>query len=153
RRRLLRDRACEEPARPGIRNAAREPGRSVAPRGPVESRGAPLVVAAAPEVLRLRRPARAYTMTAMPAGQRSVLREGVTAGVPGAAVVALGFLIFDSARGKPLLTPALLGAAVFYGIRDPTGVPIALGSIIGYTILHGLAFIAFGVIAAALIAV
>ena len=85
--------------------------------------------------------------------QRSVLREGVTSGLLGAAVVALWFLIFDTARGKPLLTPALLGAAIFYGVRDPSGATIALGPILGYTVLHGLAFVAFGVIAAALIAV
>jgi hypothetical protein len=85
--------------------------------------------------------------------QRSVLREGVIGGLLGAAVVALWFLVFDFARGKPFLTPALLGAAVFYGARDPAGVPIALGAILGYTLLHVLAFIAFGVVAAALIAV
>jgi len=85
--------------------------------------------------------------------QRSVLREGVIAGLLGAATVAVWFLVFDVGRGKPLLTPALLGAAVFYGVRDPAGVPIALGPILGYTLLHGLAFVAFGVMAAALIAV
>ena len=84
--------------------------------------------------------------------QRSVLREGVIAGVLGAATVAVWFLIFDVARGKPLLTPALLGAAVFQGVRDPAGITIALGPILGYTLLHGLAFVAFGVVAAALIA-
>ena len=87
------------------------------------------------------------------ARERTVLREGVTAGLLGAAAVALWFLVFDVLRGKPLLTPALLGAAVFYGVRDPTNVPLAVGPILGYTVLHGLAFIAFGVIAAALIAV
>jgi hypothetical protein len=89
----------------------------------------------------------------MVGGQRSVLREGVTGGLVGAAVVAVWFLIFDIARGKPFLTPALLGTAVFYGVRDPTGIPIAFGSILGYTLLHGLAFVAFGIIAASLIAV
>ena len=89
----------------------------------------------------------------MARGERTVLREGVTAGLLGAAAVALWFLVFDVLRGKPLLTPALLGAAVFYGVRDPTNVPLAIGPILGYTVLHGLAFIAFGVIAAALIAV
>jgi hypothetical protein len=89
----------------------------------------------------------------MARGERTVLREGVTAGLLGAAVVALWFLIFDALRGRPLLTPALLGAAVFQGVRDPADVPLALGPILGYTILHGLAFVAFGVIAAALIAV
>jgi len=57
-------------------------------------------------------------MAATMAGQRSVLKEGVVGGLLGAAVVALWFLIFDTARGKPLLTPALLGGAVFYGIRE-----------------------------------
>jgi hypothetical protein len=84
--------------------------------------------------------------------QTSVLREGVVAGCIGAAVVALWFLVFDLARGKPLLTPALLGSAVFYGVDTPTGIEISPGPILGYTILHGLAFIAFGVVAASLMA-
>jgi len=83
---------------------------------------------------------------------RSVLREGAVAGLIGAAVVALWFLVFDIARGKPLLTPALLGAAVFYGVNTPIGLEIAVGPILGYTLLHGLAFVAFGVVAASLIA-
>ena len=85
--------------------------------------------------------------------QRSVLREGIIAGLLGAATVALWFLIFDAARGKPFLTPALLGAAVFSRLTDPASLTIALGPIVGYTVLHGLAFIAFGVVAAALFAV
>jgi hypothetical protein len=84
--------------------------------------------------------------------ERSVLREGTIAGLLGAATVAVWFLIFDALRGKPFLTPALLGSAVFYGVRDPASVQISLGPILGYTILHGLAFIAFGVVAAAFIA-
>jgi hypothetical protein len=85
-------------------------------------------------------------------GQNSVWREGVIAGCIGAAVVAVWFLVFDLARGKPLLTPALLGAVVFYGARNTTGFEIAAGPILGYTVLHGLAFIAFGVVAASLMA-
>jgi hypothetical protein len=85
--------------------------------------------------------------------RRSVLREGVIAGLLGAATVAVWFLVFDLARGTPLLTPALLGGAVFSGVTDPHGLQIAIGPILGYTVLHGLAFIAFGVVAAALIAV
>jgi hypothetical protein len=90
-------------------------------------------------------------MGAMAREQRSVLREGVIGGLLGAATVAVWFLVFDTARGKPFLTPSLLGSAVFAGIRDPTGVEPALGPILGYTLLHGLAFLAFGVVAAALI--
>jgi len=89
----------------------------------------------------------------MARAQPSVLREGVVAGVVGAAVVALWFLVFDIARGRPFLTPSLLGAAVFYGTRSPEGVTIAAGPVIGYTILHVCAFVAFGVVAASVIAV
>lgn len=89
----------------------------------------------------------------MPDGQRSVLREGIVAGLIGAAVVAVWFFLFDIARGKPLLTPGLLGAFVFQGVHDTAGVEPALLPILGYTILHGFAFMAFGVIAASLIAV
>src|SRR5262249_20679965 len=82
----------------------------------------------------------------------SVLREGVIAGCIGAAVVAVCFFVFDLARGKPFLTRALLGAVVFYGARSPAGLEVAAGPILGYTLLHGLAFIAFGVVASSLVA-
>jgi hypothetical protein len=80
------------------------------------------------------------------------LREGIIAGLIGAAIVAVWFFVFDLARGRPLLTPSVLGALVFYGPGTPVAEP-ALGPIVGYTIIHGLAFIAFGVIAAAIMAV
>ena len=81
-----------------------------------------------------------------------MLREGVVAGCIGAAVVAVWFLVFDFARGTPFLTPALLGNLVFYGVNNPTGLQVSVGPILGYTLLHGLAFIAFGVVAATLMA-
>jgi hypothetical protein len=90
---------------------------------------------------------------AMAPPRRSVLREGVVAGIIGAAVVAVWFLLLDLARGRPFLTPALLGNAVFYGVNTPIGLEITPGPVLGYTILHGLAFIAFGVIAASVMAV
>jgi hypothetical protein len=89
----------------------------------------------------------------MAVGQRSVLREGIVAGLIGAFVVAVWFFAFDIARGKPLLTPSLLGAFVFQGVNNPIGLEPSLLLIVGYTILHGVAFMAFGVIAASLIAV
>ena len=52
------------------------------------------------------------------------LREGIIAGLIGAAVVAVWFLIYDAARGRPLRTPALLGAATFQGVTDPAAVPV-----------------------------
>jgi hypothetical protein len=82
----------------------------------------------------------------------AVFREGVTAGLLGATVVALWFLTYDTFTfGKPLRTPALLGAAVFEGLRDPAGVQIRLDLILGYTALHLAIFAAFGVLVAALV--
>ena len=82
---------------------------------------------------------------------RPVLRDGVIAGLIGATVVAVWFLIFDIARGRPLLTPALLGSAVFEGITDPSQVVVSVGPVFFYTLLHGVAFVGFGVVAASLI--
>jgi hypothetical protein len=87
----------------------------------------------------------------MTGGERSVLREGIVAGLIGAATVAVWFFVFDLARGRPFLTPGVLGALVFYGPTTPVAAPAA-GPILGYTILHGLAFIAFGVMAATIMA-
>ncbi len=80
--------------------------------------------------------------------QRSVLREGVIAGLIGAAVVALWFLIYDTWRGRPFFTPALLGTTIFYGVTAPASVEIGAGPVIGYTLLHVLAFVGIGIVAA-----
>jgi hypothetical protein len=77
-----------------------------------------------------------------------VLREGVIAGLIGAVVVALWFLLYDAWRGRPLFTPALLGTTIFYGVCTPASVQIGAGPVIGYTILHVLAFVGFGIVAA-----
>ena len=53
------------------------------------------------------------------------LREGVIAGLIGAALVAVWFLIYDAASGRPFRTPSLLGAATFQGVTDPATVPTA----------------------------
>ena len=84
--------------------------------------------------------------------ERSVLREGIVAGLIGAAVVALWFFVFDLLRGRPFLTPTLLGSFVFYGVNTPVGMEPALAPILGYTVLHGMAFIAFGILAATMMA-
>jgi hypothetical protein len=55
-------------------------------------------------------------------------------------------------RGRPFLTPTLLGSLVFLGVNTPIGMTPAVGPILGYTILHGLAFVAFGVVAATMLA-
>ena len=84
--------------------------------------------------------------------ERSVAREGIVAGIVGAAVVAIWFFLFDLLRGRAFMTPTLLGSLVFFGVKTPVGLEPALGPIVGYTVLHGLAFIAFGVVAATMMA-
>ncbi|MBI2460925.1 MAG: hypothetical protein HYV61_05440 [Candidatus Rokubacteria bacterium] len=80
-----------------------------------------------------------------------VIREGIVAGLLGASIVAVWFLAYDAFKGQPLRTPALLGAAVFQGLTDPAAVEISLGVILGYTVLHGLAFAVFGMVVAVLL--
>ena len=81
----------------------------------------------------------------------AVFREGLVAGLLGGAVVAAWFLIYDMTTGRPLRTPALLGSALFEGLRDPSRLQIHLEVVLGYTVLHFVAFAAFGILAATLV--
>src|SRR5690348_12603548 len=81
-----------------------------------------------------------------------ILREGFIAGLVGAGAVALWFLIIDIIAGRPFFTPAMLGSAVFWGVRDPAMVVVEYSRIIGYTMIHVSAFIIVGTIAAVLAA-
>jgi len=82
----------------------------------------------------------------------TTVREGALVGLAGAAAVAIWFLIYDLAAGVPLRTPALLGAALFEGLRDPSALVITPMLVLKYTIVHGIVFIAFGIGAAGLFA-
>ncbi len=79
-----------------------------------------------------------------------LLREGVFAGLIGAGAVAVWFLLVDVVAGRAFYTPAMLGSAVFLGLRDPGDVVITFQAVIGYTMLHVLAFCAVGIVAALL---
>jgi hypothetical protein len=81
-----------------------------------------------------------------------IVREGIVAGLIGGAAVAILILVFDVAGGAPLQSPAILGSVIFKGIRDPSLITVSAGPVIGYTIVHGLGFIAVGLIAAFLVA-
>jgi hypothetical protein len=74
-----------------------------------------------------------------------VVREGVIAGIIGAVIVAAWFLVYDIAAGQPFRTPALLGAIVFNGMRQPEGFGVTTALVLGYTFLHFFAFIMFGI--------
>ena len=80
------------------------------------------------------------------------LREGIIAGLIGAALVAVWFLIYDAARGQPFRTPSLLGAATFQGVNDPAALAVTPGMIVQYTVLHGVVFAMIGILLAFLVA-
>ena len=66
--------------------------------------------------------------------------SGIEAGVAGAAVVAVFFLVVDWLAGRPLWTPHALGSALFLGARpDPAAAPETL-MILAYTAVHGVVF-------------
>ncbi|HWN01501.1 MAG TPA: hypothetical protein VNQ72_00745 [Candidatus Dormibacteraeota bacterium] len=78
------------------------------------------------------------------------LREGITVGLIGAAIVMPWFFIVDLAAGVPLRTPALLGAALFDGARSEVVTPARL--VVGYTAVHLAGFVALGLGVAGLFA-
>jgi hypothetical protein len=97
-----------------------------------------------------RHPALAWNLLG---GWISVAREGVTAGLIGAVVVALWFMGYDLASGNSFHTPALLGAMVFQNATTVTdGIRATVPLVLGYTILHFFAFVTFGVALAILLA-
>jgi len=85
-------------------------------------------------------------------GREKILSEGIFVGLAGAATVAVWFLLYDLATATPFRTPALLGAALFEGLRDPASLVITPALVLKYTAVHGLAFLVFGLAAAGLFA-
>jgi len=84
-----------------------------------------------------------------------VAQEGIAAGIIGAAVVALWFLILDLLSGRPLYTPTVLGTALFRsgrGLATPESLPISIEMVLMYTWVHALAFCVIGGAASRLLA-
>ena len=79
------------------------------------------------------------------------LRYGIPAGVLGAFVVAVFFLILDVAAGRPFATPNALGTALFLDRPFDPMAPLSAAIITGYTAVHGAVFIAMASIAAVLL--
>ena len=79
------------------------------------------------------------------------IREGLIAGLLGAAAVALWFLVVDLVAREAFFTPAALGSALLAGARSPEAVRITTGTVLGYSALHVSAFLLFGVVVAGLV--
>lgn len=79
-----------------------------------------------------------------------IIVDGAVAGLLGAGAVALWFLIFDAARGRPFETPALLAVSILHG-NAAAGTSFSLAQLVTeYTIVHFAAFALFGIGAALL---
>ena len=81
--------------------------------------------------------------------RNATVRGGIIAGIIGAGSVAVWFLLIDIAFGRPFHTPAALGRSFFglFGAEGGTAVPY----VIGYTIIHCMAFIAAGLFVAMIV--
>jgi len=85
----------------------------------------------------------------------AVYLEGIRAGLVGATIIAVWFLVIDTLAGRPFYTPAVLGAALFRGGAGLAGegsITPSLELVGGFTWVHYLAFLLIGVGAARLMA-
>ena len=74
-----------------------------------------------------------------------IIIDGAVAGLIGALVVAVWFLIFDVIRGHALETPALLAATILHGSHShEVHRGLALLAL-EYSLIHFGAFVAFGI--------
>ena len=79
---------------------------------------------------------------------RHPLRDGVVAGVLGAASVAVWFFVLDLLAGRPFFTPAVLGASVLQLFGGEFGGRGLAFHVAVYTVIHVAAFVALGIAAA-----
>ncbi len=85
----------------------------------------------------------------MDARTRSIIREGIVAGVIGASAVAIWFLIVDLIAGQPFFTPRILGYAllsILGTIPDTALLHIGI-----YTVFHYVAFCVGGIVLSVLV--
>ncbi len=81
-------------------------------------------------------------------------QQGIAAGLVGAVVIALWFLVVDALSGRPLYTPSVLGTAVFQGkaaLASPDTLPVSVEMALMFTWVHGLVFMILGTAASRLI--
>jgi hypothetical protein len=76
--------------------------------------------------------------------EHSTVREGLITGVIGALIVAIWYLVFDAAGGRPLYTPNVIGKILFHGDLTPGTGTIVPSVVLGYTLVHFVLFALVG---------
>jgi len=95
------------------------------------------------------------TSRAPAADNARVYQDGIVAGLLGAATIALWFLVLDSAAGRPLHTPTVLGTALFRraaGLASPDSLAVSLEMVLMFTWVHAMVFAVLGGLASCLLA-
>jgi hypothetical protein len=81
-------------------------------------------------------------------------REGIVAGIIGAAVIAIWFFLLDIFYGRPFYTPSVLGTALFHSgakLEELYNLPTSFEMVLLYTWVHGMVFCVIGGIASKLL--
>src|SRR6185436_16969805 len=78
-------------------------------------------------------------------------RWGALAGVVGAFVVAVFFLILDLAAGRPFATPTALGATVFLGEPFDLARAPSWTLVTGYSAVHGGVFVGLALLVSSMV--
>ena len=77
-----------------------------------------------------------------------IIEHGVVAGMIGATVVAVWFLLFDVMLREPFFTPSLIGSVIFLGIDAHLVTSVNTSMVWAYTGLHGAVFLIAGTVLA-----
>ena len=77
-----------------------------------------------------------------------ILGDGTMAGVIGASAIALFFLLVDTVRREALFTPSVMASALLRGAPPSDTASVDLSMVAAYSIVHGAAFVAVGILAA-----
>jgi hypothetical protein len=75
--------------------------------------------------------------------QHSTFREGLSVGLIGALIVAIWYLLVDTAGGQPFHTFSSLGKIFFRGDLSP-GQRVVPQAVAGYAVLHFVSFLLVG---------
>ena len=81
----------------------------------------------------------------------AIFNDGLYAGVIGAGIVALWFLVIDTIAGHPLHTPTLLGTLLIKGVDALATATLDPAMVAAYTAVHVVLFVLVGLLGSYLV--